>query len=44
MNDVEERVFGQLPDETWLYPAHGRHHPRQGTLVAARMEGTRLVS
>ncbi|OZM76653.1 MBL fold metallo-hydrolase [Pseudonocardia sp. MH-G8] len=23
MSDLEERVFGQLPDETWVYPGHG---------------------
>jgi glyoxylase-like metal-dependent hydrolase (beta-lactamase superfamily II) len=23
MNDLEERVFGQLPDGTWVYPGHG---------------------
>jgi glyoxylase-like metal-dependent hydrolase (beta-lactamase superfamily II) len=23
MDDVEERVFGELPDETWFYPGHG---------------------
>lgn len=23
MDDVEEKVFGRLPDETWLYPGHG---------------------
>lgn len=23
MNDLEERVFGVLPDETWVYPGHG---------------------
>ncbi|GAA3086290.1 MBL fold metallo-hydrolase [Pseudonocardia yunnanensis] len=23
MNDLEERVFGPLPDETWVYPGHG---------------------
>jgi glyoxylase-like metal-dependent hydrolase (beta-lactamase superfamily II) len=23
INDVEERVFGELPDETWFYPGHG---------------------
>jgi glyoxylase-like metal-dependent hydrolase (beta-lactamase superfamily II) len=23
INDVEERVFGVLPDETWFYPGHG---------------------
>jgi glyoxylase-like metal-dependent hydrolase (beta-lactamase superfamily II) len=23
MNDLEERVFGELPDETWVYPGHG---------------------
>ena len=23
VNDVEERLFGTLPDETWFYPGHG---------------------
>ncbi|WP_219418970.1 MBL fold metallo-hydrolase [Pseudonocardia nigra] len=23
MSDLEERVFDQLPDETWVYPGHG---------------------
>ena len=23
MNDLEAKVFGQLPDETWVYPGHG---------------------
>jgi glyoxylase-like metal-dependent hydrolase (beta-lactamase superfamily II) len=23
MNDLEERVFGELPDQTWVYPGHG---------------------
>jgi glyoxylase-like metal-dependent hydrolase (beta-lactamase superfamily II) len=23
MDDLEERVFGQLPDGTWIYPGHG---------------------
>jgi glyoxylase-like metal-dependent hydrolase (beta-lactamase superfamily II) len=23
MNDLEERVFGLLPDGTWVYPGHG---------------------
>ena len=23
MNDLEERVFGTLLDETWVYPGHG---------------------
>jgi glyoxylase-like metal-dependent hydrolase (beta-lactamase superfamily II) len=23
INDVEERLFGELPDETWFYPGHG---------------------
>lgn len=23
MDDLEERVFGVLPDETWVYPGHG---------------------
>ena len=24
MSDLEERVFGQLPDGTWVYPGHGK--------------------
>ncbi len=24
MNDLEERVFGPLPDGTWVYPGHGK--------------------
>ncbi|MBT2488693.1 MBL fold metallo-hydrolase [Streptomyces sp. ISL-96] len=23
IRDVEEKLFGQLPDETWVYPGHG---------------------
>lgn len=23
LDDVEERLFGALPDETWVYPGHG---------------------
>lgn len=23
MNDLESRVFGELPDDTWFYPGHG---------------------
>jgi glyoxylase-like metal-dependent hydrolase (beta-lactamase superfamily II) len=24
IDDVEERLFGALPDETWVYPGHGK--------------------
>ena len=24
INDVEHKIFDQLPDETWIYPGHGR--------------------
>ncbi len=24
MDDPEEKVFGPLPDETWVYPGHGK--------------------
>jgi glyoxylase-like metal-dependent hydrolase (beta-lactamase superfamily II) len=24
MDDLEERVFGRLPDATWVYPGHGK--------------------
>ncbi len=23
MDDLEARVFGELPDDTWVYPGHG---------------------
>jgi glyoxylase-like metal-dependent hydrolase (beta-lactamase superfamily II) len=23
IDDVEQRIFGELPDETWFYPGHG---------------------
>jgi glyoxylase-like metal-dependent hydrolase (beta-lactamase superfamily II) len=23
MDDLESKVFGRLPDETWVYPGHG---------------------
>jgi glyoxylase-like metal-dependent hydrolase (beta-lactamase superfamily II) len=23
MNDLESKVFGELPDDTWVYPGHG---------------------
>jgi glyoxylase-like metal-dependent hydrolase (beta-lactamase superfamily II) len=23
MNALEERIFGRLPDKTWIYPGHG---------------------
>jgi glyoxylase-like metal-dependent hydrolase (beta-lactamase superfamily II) len=24
INDLESRIFDQLPDETWFYPGHGK--------------------
>jgi glyoxylase-like metal-dependent hydrolase (beta-lactamase superfamily II) len=24
MADLEDRVFGPFPDDTWVYPGHGR--------------------
>ncbi|MFL6129135.1 MAG: MBL fold metallo-hydrolase [Mycobacteriales bacterium] len=24
MDDLESRVFGELPDDTWVYPGHGK--------------------
>jgi len=24
MDDLERKIFGQLPDETWVYPGHGK--------------------
>ncbi len=25
MSGLEERVFGRLPDTTWIYPGHGNY-------------------
>ena len=33
MNDLESRIFDQLPDETWFYPGHGN----DSTLGAERL-------
>ncbi|WP_406639598.1 MBL fold metallo-hydrolase [Amycolatopsis sp. WGS_07] len=24
LDDVEQKIFGELPDETWVYPGHGK--------------------
>jgi glyoxylase-like metal-dependent hydrolase (beta-lactamase superfamily II) len=24
LTDVSDRLFGQLPDATWVYPGHGK--------------------
>ena len=32
INDVETKIFDQLPDETWFYPGHGK----DGTLGVER--------
>jgi glyoxylase-like metal-dependent hydrolase (beta-lactamase superfamily II) len=24
MDDLEERIFGPMDDETWIYPGHGK--------------------
>ena len=24
IDDVEQRIFGTLPDSTWVYPGHGK--------------------
>jgi glyoxylase-like metal-dependent hydrolase (beta-lactamase superfamily II) len=28
IDDVEQRLFGTLPDETWVYPGHGKDTTR----------------
>jgi glyoxylase-like metal-dependent hydrolase (beta-lactamase superfamily II) len=32
MDDLEQKIFGRLPDDTWFYPGHGN----DGTLGAER--------
>ena len=45
MDDLESRVFGELPDDTWFYPGRGddstlgEERPK-----ARRVAGARLVS
>ena len=48
MDDLESRVFGELPDDTWVYPGHGddttlgkeRPHLPSGGHVAGRATGS----
>jgi hypothetical protein len=44
MDDLEERVFGQLPDETWVYPGHGDDTTLGADARRFRSGGPRLVS
>jgi glyoxylase-like metal-dependent hydrolase (beta-lactamase superfamily II) len=43
MDDLESKVFGRLPDETWVYPGHGDDLPGLGherpNLAAWRARG-----
>ena len=47
LDDVETKLFGTLPDETWFYPGHGsdstlgaeRPHPPSGVSAAGRPGG-----
>ena len=43
MDDLERKVFGPLPDETWVYPGHGvdttlgAERPSLGDVARARL-------
>jgi hypothetical protein len=43
--DVETRLFGELPDDTWVYPGHGnRHDDRHRAAAPGGMARARLVT
>ena len=45
MDDLESRVFGELPDDTWVYPGHGDDTTLgRGAGERAAMAGPRLVT
>ena len=52
LDDVETKLFGTLPDETWFYPGHGSdstlgaERPHPGRVARARLVTTaaRLTS
>ena len=37
--DVEERLFGVLPDDTWVYPGHGEGHHARSRAALPRARG-----
>ena len=44
LDGVESKVFGRLPDATWVYPGHGeRHHPGRGAPAPGGMARPGLV-
>ena len=44
MDDLEERVFGTLPDETWVYPGHGDDTTWQRASIEPGVAGPRMVA
>ena len=44
IDEVESKIFAELPDETWFYPGHGDDGRLGGRAPAARpVAGTRVV-
>ena len=45
MDDLERKIFGPLPDETWVYPGHGKDTTLGAERPApGRVARTRLVN
>jgi glyoxylase-like metal-dependent hydrolase (beta-lactamase superfamily II) len=44
MTGLEERVFGRLPDATWVYPGHGNDTTLGAERAPAGVARPRLVS
>jgi glyoxylase-like metal-dependent hydrolase (beta-lactamase superfamily II) len=35
IDDVEARLFGELPDETWVHPGHGKDTTTKSATIPA---------
>ena len=43
MGGLEEKVFGRLPDATWIYPGHGKDSTLRGAAAPGGVARAGLV-